>query len=80
MIDLLKSKQLCKQSVDFHVKCYQNYKEFLLVNGLMYCCESVSLWLGAIKETENRQVYHAYRIYMCQLGELIDTGSVFNDI
>lgn len=76
MIDLLKKKQFCIQSMDSHTKCYQIYREYLVTNGLPYCNDSVKCWLETIRTIKNRHIYYAYWNYMNQLEELESNGTV----
>lgn len=80
MMQLLLEREVCLWSRNSHKKCYEEFGIFLLENDLTYSKDNVFNWMeNAIKLHNSRQEYAVRWIYMAQLSELMETGTVKDD-
>lgn len=79
VMELLKAKHFCRSSQASHVKCYQEFQQYLDLNGLSISNESIHQWLDTVKTQYGRQRYAVWRKYLGQLQEMSVTGTVADD-
>lgn len=78
MICFLKSKHVCRSSIDSHKNCYQQFRSFMIDHGRQWEPAAVSDWITELRQRETSQLYTIWNMYMQQLEELQCTGSVLD--
>ena len=76
MICFLKSRRVCRSSIDSHKNCYQQFRSFMSEHKRHWEPTAVYDWMTGLKQREPSQLYTIWNVYMQQLEELRCTGSV----
>lgn len=78
MMRFLKSKNICSSSINSHRNCYQQFQLYMREHGKQWEAAIVSEWISELKQKETRQLCRVWHLYMLQLEELQQTGTVLD--
>lgn len=78
MMRFLKSKNICSSSINSHRNCYQQFQLFMHEHKNQWESTVVSEWISELKQKETSQLCCIWNLYMRQLEELQQTGTVLD--
>lgn len=80
MLELLKSRGVCKYSINAHKSCYDELQCYLATENKHFNLENARIWLKEIiLKNNSRNLFWVRWHYIDQLNEFISTGTVIQD-